>query len=56
MGLSWGFVWGPTYEFLVGARTISLKKAGLIDEVKICRICKYFVYGSHKIGEFGCSK
>lgn len=25
-GLSWGLVWGPMYEFLVGARTISLKK------------------------------
>lgn len=23
-GLSWGLVWGPMYEFLVGARTISL--------------------------------
>ena len=24
-GLSWGLVWGPMYEFLVGARTITLK-------------------------------
>ena len=24
-GLSWGLVWGPMYEFLVGARTMSLK-------------------------------
>jgi len=26
-GLSWGLVWGPMYEFLVGARTISLKRS-----------------------------
>lgn len=25
-GLSWGFVWGPMYEFLVGARTMKLRK------------------------------
>lgn len=25
-GLSWGLAWGPMYEFLVGARTISLKR------------------------------
>lgn len=25
-GLSWGFVWGPMYEFLVGARTITFSK------------------------------
>jgi len=25
-GLSWGFVWGPMYEFLVGARIIKFKK------------------------------
>lgn len=24
-GFSWGLVWGPMYEFLVGARTISLR-------------------------------
>lgn len=24
-GLSWGLVWGPMYEFLVGARTMSLR-------------------------------
>lgn len=25
-GLSWGLVWGPMYEFLVGARTVTLKR------------------------------
>jgi len=25
-GLSWGLVWGPMYEFLVGARSITLKR------------------------------
>ncbi len=27
-GLSWGLVWGPMYEFLVGARTISIRDRG----------------------------
>lgn len=25
-GLSWGFIWGPIYEFIVGARTLRLKR------------------------------
>lgn len=25
-GLSWGLVWGPMYEFLVGARTLRIRR------------------------------
>lgn len=30
-GLSWGLVWRPMYEFLVGARTISFPKKVIFE-------------------------